>query len=160
MCPFKFLGFKSNWLDLRTFVVNSAFTLLRAFWGALLAKTLWRGAQKQFNGPGCTVLVQECSAHKSWNISGLSFIRANCCGVNEAAKQIGNGRWLPNRKEPENGWALGLSEKNRSDPPDWHTGGTNQFCFAGSALHQLPNSQPTKNDNDLVKHWHTQTDRI
>ena len=64
----------------------------------------------------CTVLVQECSAHKSWNISGLSFIRANCCGVNEAAKQIGNGRWLPNRKEPENGWALGLSEKTGAIP--------------------------------------------
>ena len=39
-------------LDLRTFVVKSALSRLRAFWGALLAKILWEGAHKHFKGPG------------------------------------------------------------------------------------------------------------
>ena len=38
-------------LDLRTFVANSALSRLRAFWGALLAKIWWEGAQKHFIGP-------------------------------------------------------------------------------------------------------------
>ena len=38
--------------NLRTFVVKSALSRLRAFWGALLAKILWEGAHKHFKGPG------------------------------------------------------------------------------------------------------------
>ena len=36
-------------LDSRTFVAKSA---LSRFWGALLAKIWWEGAQKHFKGPG------------------------------------------------------------------------------------------------------------
>ena len=39
-------------LDSRTFVAKSALSRLRAFWGALLAKIWWEGAQKHFKGPG------------------------------------------------------------------------------------------------------------
>ena len=39
-------------LDSRTFVAKSAFSRLRAFWGALLAKIWWEGAQKHFKGLG------------------------------------------------------------------------------------------------------------
>ena len=35
-------------LDLCTFIANSALSRLRAFWGALLAKIWWEGAQKHF----------------------------------------------------------------------------------------------------------------
>ena len=38
--------------DLRTFVAKSALLWLRAFWGALLPKIWWWGAQKHFQGPG------------------------------------------------------------------------------------------------------------
>ena len=39
-------------LDSRTFVAKSGLSRLRAFWGALLAKIWWEGAQKHFKGPG------------------------------------------------------------------------------------------------------------
>ena len=39
-------------IDSRTFVAKSALSRLRAFWGALLAKIWWEGAQKHFKGPG------------------------------------------------------------------------------------------------------------
>ena len=38
--------------NLRTFVVKSALSRLRAFWEALLAKIWWGEAQKHFKGPG------------------------------------------------------------------------------------------------------------
>ena len=39
-------------LDSRTFVAKSGLSRLRAFWGALLAKIWWEGAQEHFKGPG------------------------------------------------------------------------------------------------------------
>ena len=45
-------------LDSRTFVVKSALSRLRAFWGALLAKSWWEGAQKHFKGPGVWCLIR------------------------------------------------------------------------------------------------------
>ena len=41
--------------NLRTFVVKSALSRLRAFWEALLAKIWWGEAQKHFKGPGLEV---------------------------------------------------------------------------------------------------------
>ena len=38
--------------NLRTFVVKSALSRLRAFWEALLAKIWWGEAQKHFKGLG------------------------------------------------------------------------------------------------------------
>ena len=35
MCPFKFLGFKSNWLDLRTFFAKSGWSRLRTLLGVI-----------------------------------------------------------------------------------------------------------------------------
>ena len=47
-------------LDLRTFVVKSALSRLRAFWGALLAKILWEGAHKHLKGPGLPDQMTSC----------------------------------------------------------------------------------------------------
>ena len=41
--------------NLRTFVVKSALSRLRAFWEALLAKIWWGEAQKHFKGPGISL---------------------------------------------------------------------------------------------------------
>ena len=53
-------------LDSRTFVAKSALSRLRAFWGALLAKIWWEGAQKHFKGPGLmvTVVFDNVSIHQ------------------------------------------------------------------------------------------------
>ena len=62
-------------LDSRTFVAKSALSRLRAFWGALLAKIWWEGAQKHFKGPGKHHIFLSNSADFEWMIwveSGVS----------------------------------------------------------------------------------------
>ena len=53
---------------------------------------------------------------------------------------------------PENRLARSRFEKAAIPRKEIGARGSNQFGFAGPALHQLPNPQPTKNHNELVKH--------
>ena len=48
-------------LDSRTFVAKSGLSRLRAFWGALLAKIWWMGAQKHFSGQRDSGLIKNHS---------------------------------------------------------------------------------------------------
>ena len=106
-------------------------------------------------------------------IATQRFICAKASGLLIEKKEVAINQKQPRRKRvkkelsPKNRLARGRSEKNRSYPPktDWHMAevkkqelslenrlarGSNQFGFAGPALHQLPNSQPSKNHNELL----------
>ena len=66
-------------LDSRTFVAKSGLSRLRAFWGALLAKIWWEGAQEHFKGPGSQAISiwrdieGTCRVHASLLISSDIF---------------------------------------------------------------------------------------
>ena len=57
-------GFKSNYLDLRTFVANLALSRLRTFWGMGQNLVVGLGAQIHFNGPGLLFFGEMLSFHQ------------------------------------------------------------------------------------------------
>ena len=96
MCPFTYdeinlpcysssmlLKHTKIWLDLRTFVAKSGLSRLRAFWGALLAKIWWMGAQKHFSGQRDSGLIKNHSkdlyifiylnSEDQWKIATIIF---------------------------------------------------------------------------------------
>ena len=70
-------------LNLRNFAANIALSRLRAFWGALLAKIWWMGAQKHFSGQRDSGLIKNHSkdlyifiylnSEDQWKIATIIF---------------------------------------------------------------------------------------